>query len=378
DMSTFKTMLEQINIFAWKEVNGSLVRIHGSDYDLTILLKGLRKRYVVKITDSFEDIIRMLEKQLKLSPGCYKLTYKHPNRSVGKVWVKTDRDWDSVVLFSQLRGYFVLLDLEVFESSQTADEDACDEDGCDEDACDKDACDKDACDDDACDDDACFEGACDEDLTDDDFYVDDFDEDDFIGNFYVEDAFNGDACDAVPGNSMEHITKEAILSLNNGSVTFEQARASFNVDMSTFKARLEQLNIFVWKEVNGSLVRIHGGDYEITILLKVMGALYVVKATDTFEDVIRMLEEQLKLSPGCYKLTYKHPNRSIGYVWLKTDRDWHNAVLISKVRGYYVLLYLEVFASCQTTNEDACYEDACDEGAHDEPSMMLKLKRKRD
>ncbi|GKF39337.1 hypothetical protein Tco_0119398, partial [Tanacetum coccineum] len=136
----------------------------------------------------------------------------------GKVWVKTDRDWDSVVLFSQLRGYFVLLDLEVFESSQTADEDACD----------KDACDKDACDDDACDDDACFEGACDEDLTDDDFYVDDFDEDDFVGNFYVEDAFNGDACDAVPGNSMEHITKEAILSLNNGSVTFEQARASFN------------------------------------------------------------------------------------------------------------------------------------------------------
>ncbi|GKE49615.1 hypothetical protein Tco_1480873, partial [Tanacetum coccineum] len=105
-------------------------------------------------------------------------------------------------------------------------------------------------------------------------------------------------------------------------------------------------------------------DYEISILLKGLGALYVVKATDSFEYVIRMLEEQLKLSPGCYKLTYKHPNRSIGYVWLKTDRDWHNAVLLSKVRGYFVLLYLEVFASRQTI------EDSCDE-----PIRMLKRKR---
>nr|GFD11666.1 flavone 6-hydroxylase [Tanacetum cinerariifolium] len=44
----------------------------------------MRKRYVVKITDSFEDIIRMLEKDLKLSPGCYKLAYKPANKKVRK------------------------------------------------------------------------------------------------------------------------------------------------------------------------------------------------------------------------------------------------------------------------------------------------------
>ncbi|GJU16457.1 hypothetical protein Tco_1144423, partial [Tanacetum coccineum] len=296
DLSTFKAMLKQINIFAWKEVNGSLVRIHRGDYDITILIKGMRKRYVVKITDSFEDISRMLEKDLKLSPGCYKLTYKHTNRKVGKVWLKTDRDWDFAVLDAQWIGYFVRLYLEVFESIQTCGDDACDYV--------------------ACDDDACFEGTCDEDLTDDDFYIEDFDEDDIVARYYVEDDFNFNdvACDE---NSLEHITKEAILSLNNGSVTFEQARAHFNVDLSTFKARLEQLDIFVWKEVNGSLVRIHGGDYKLSIILKGWEASCVVKATDSFEYVIRLLEEKNKLSPGCYKLTYKHPNRSIGYVWLR-------------------------------------------------------------
>ncbi|GKA34535.1 hypothetical protein Tco_0720964 [Tanacetum coccineum] len=203
DLSTFKATLKQLNIFVWKEVNGSLVTIHGGDYEITILIKNIGKHYVVKATDSFEDVIRMLEKQLKLSPGCYKLTYKHPNRSVGKVWVKTDRDWDIAVLLSKVRGYFVLLYLEVFASSQAADEDACD-------------------------DDACFEGACDEDVTDDDFYVDDLDEYEYFEEFYVEDAFNEDACDE---NLMELMTEEAIRSLNNGSVTFEDARALFHVSL---------------------------------------------------------------------------------------------------------------------------------------------------
>ena len=146
----------------------------------------------------------------------------------------------------------------------------------------------------------------------------------------------------------------------------------FAVDLSTFKARLEQLNIFVWKHVNGALVRIHGGDYEITIILKGRGLQYSVHGTRPFEDFIYMLETDLNLSPGCYKLSYKHPDRSVGNVWVKTDRDWHSAVLLSRRRGYFVLLYLEVFASSQTADEDACYEDACDgddcdEDAHDEP-----------
>ncbi|GKC68134.1 hypothetical protein Tco_1100732, partial [Tanacetum coccineum] len=315
DMSTFKALLKQINIFAWKEVNGSLVRIHRGDYDITILIKGMRKRYVVKITDSFEDIIRMLEKDLKLSPGCYKLTYKHANRKVGKVWLKTDRDWDFAVLFAQICGYFVLLDLEVFESSQT----------CDEDACDDDACDDDAWDDVACDDDACFEGACDEDLTDDDFYVDDFDEDDFVGKFYVEDAFNDACVEVTIAIQIPHI--KSVPSQWKTVIFYDQHH---EFDLSTFKAMLVQINIFVWKEPNGGLVGIHGGDYEINILFRSLGRGYVVKGSKSFEDVIRMLEKQLKLSPGCYKLTYKHPNRSVGNVWVKTDRDWQIAVLLSK------------------------------------------------
>ncbi|GKB55600.1 hypothetical protein Tco_0911786, partial [Tanacetum coccineum] len=173
-------------------------------------------------------------------------------------------------------------------------------------------------------------------------------------------------------NSMEHVlsplpfTKEAVHSLNTGSVNFQDAPALFNVDLSTFKAMLVQINIFVWKEPNGGLVGIHGGDYEINILFRSLGRCYVVKGSKSFEDVIRMLEKQLKLSPGCYKLTYKHPNRSVRNVWVKTDRDWQIAVLLSKLRGYFVLLNLEVFPSSQTADEDACDYKALDEDLTDD------------
>nr|GFA32662.1 flavone 6-hydroxylase [Tanacetum cinerariifolium] len=85
---------------------------------------------------------------------------------------------------------------------------------------------------------------------------------------------------------MEHVlsplpfTNEAVRSLNNASVNFQDAPALFNVDLSTFKAMLRQINIFFWKEVDGSLVRIHRGDYDITILIKGMRKRYVVKITD--------------------------------------------------------------------------------------------------
>ncbi|GJW19101.1 RNA-directed DNA polymerase, eukaryota [Tanacetum coccineum] len=89
-------------------------------------------------------------------------------------------------------------------------------------------------------------------------------------------------------------TKEAVLRLNNGLLTFEQARALFNVDLSTFKARLVQLNIFMSNEVNRP-------------------------ATKPIEYVRSMIEADLRLSSGCYKLTYNLPPN--GDVWVKTDRD---------------------------------------------------------
>ncbi|GJW19103.1 RNA-directed DNA polymerase, eukaryota [Tanacetum coccineum] len=137
-------------------------------------------------------------------------------------------------------------------------------------------------------------------------------------------------------------TKEAVLRLNNGLVTFEQARALFNVDLSTFKARLVKLNIFVWNKVNGP-VRIHGGDYLITIVIKEREKHYAVQATKPIEYVRSMVEADLRLSSGCYKLTYNLPPN--GDVWVKTDRDWHFAVEFSKERGYLVYLDLETCPS---------------------------------
>ena len=110
-------------------------------------------------------------------------------------------------------------------------------------------------------------------------------------------------------NSMEQVshpltfTRQAILLLNSGLVTSEQARALYNVDdLSTFKTLLVDENIFVWNEVDGP-VRIHGGDYLITIVIKQRQKSYVVEGTKPFENVISVIEADLRLSRGYYKLT---------------------------------------------------------------------------
>ncbi|GJT54256.1 hypothetical protein Tco_0989310 [Tanacetum coccineum] len=59
----------------------------------------------------------------------------------------------------------------------------------------------------------------------------------------------------------------------------------------------------MWNEANGP-VRIHGGDYSITIVIKERQRRYVVEATKPWEKVRSMIEAVLRLSPGCYKLTY--------------------------------------------------------------------------
>ncbi|GJZ61273.1 RNA-directed DNA polymerase, eukaryota, reverse transcriptase zinc-binding domain protein [Tanacetum coccineum] len=199
------------------------------------------------------------------------------------------------------------------------------------------------------------------------------------------------------------ITKEAILRLNNGLVTFEQARALFNVDLSTFKARLVQLNIFVSNEVNGPA---SSGCYKltyylppnrdvwvktdrdchfavefskergylvyldleicpsVTIVIKERPKCNVVQATEPFETVKSMIEVDLSLSSGCYKLTYNLPPN--GDVWVKTDHDWHFVVQFSKERGYFVYLDLEICPSGTTTH--LAYEDASEE-----EMMLIKL-----
>ncbi|PWA94952.1 Bromodomain transcription factor [Artemisia annua] len=74
---------------------------------------------------------------------------------------------------------------------------------------------------------------------------------------------------------------------------------------------------------------------------------YTVESTLSFEAVKSMIEEDLKLLLGCYKLTFKRrPIKSMGNVWVKTDRDWHIVVLIYMMVGYIVFLELEDFPSC--------------------------------
>ncbi|GJU81317.1 hypothetical protein Tco_1283682 [Tanacetum coccineum] len=169
-------------------------------------------------------------------------------------------------------------------------------------------------------------------------------------------------------------TKEVVLRLNNGLVTFEQARALFNVDLSTFKARLVQLNIFVWNEVNGPVKTYRDWHFavefskergylvymdleicpSITIFIKERQNHNVVHATKPFETVKTMIEADLSLCPGCYKLTYNLPPN--GDVWVKTDRDWHFIVQFSKERGYFVYLDLEICPSGTTTH--LAFEDS--------------------
>ncbi|GJV70103.1 hypothetical protein Tco_1485612 [Tanacetum coccineum] len=159
------------------------------------------------------------------------------------------------------------------------------------------------------------------------------------------------------------LTKDAILSLNKGWVTFEHARSLFNVDLKTFKAKLLQEGIFVWNEFKFGPVRIHGGDYLLKIIFKKLHKLYAVDSTNVFKEVISMIEGDLRLSPG-YKLTYKHP--SLGNVLVETDRDWHSAVEFSRAKGFCVYLDLNINPYYQTADEDAVDEDASDEDDSDE------------
>nr|GEV59087.1 YTH domain-containing family protein [Tanacetum cinerariifolium] len=94
------------------------------------------------------------------------------------------------------------------------------------------------------------------------------------------------------------LTKEAIMSLNNNSVTFEHARSLFYVDLLTFKAKLLEFNILVWKDANGLHQRYSWGN---------------------------MIENALGLTRRCYRLTYEQPQTS-AYELLETDLDWHYAV----------------------------------------------------
>ncbi|GJR84650.1 hypothetical protein Tco_0155435, partial [Tanacetum coccineum] len=97
------------------------------------------------------------------------------------------------------------------------------------------------------------------------------------------------------------LTKEAIMSLNDYSMTFEHARSLFGVDLPTFKAKLLEFDIFVWKAPHGLRLRIHGGDYEILIAISKLRSHYVVRGTLSFSDVVNKIERSLGLPTRDYE-----------------------------------------------------------------------------
>ena len=116
DLSTIRARLLQYNIFVWNEFNYGPVRIHGDDgCFINIVIKKLRKRFVVDATDTREQVISKIEADLMLSPDCYRLTYNFPTVR-GDIWIKTDHDWHFAVEFSKSKGYVVELNLKVFSS----------------------------------------------------------------------------------------------------------------------------------------------------------------------------------------------------------------------------------------------------------------------
>nr|GEZ55512.1 aldehyde dehydrogenase, conserved site-containing protein [Tanacetum cinerariifolium] len=128
-------------------------------------------------------------------------------------------------------------------------------------------------------------------------------------------------------------------------------------DLSTFKAKLLEFDIFVWKEPNGLRIRIHGCDHKIFIVISNLRKLYVMRGTLSFSDVVKKIERALGLPPEGYELTYKLTQTSV-YNSLKTDRDWHYAAENSKLRGgYRVHLNMQSDASCIVTRMAAYAED---------------------
>ncbi|PWA61426.1 YTH domain-containing family protein [Artemisia annua] len=159
------------------------------------------------------------------------------------------------------------------------------------------------------------------------------------------------------------LTKEEITALNNFTVTFEHARSLFDVDLPTFKAKLMEFNILVWNEPDEIPLRIHGGDYVITIVINKISTYYRVKGTDSFSTVTNMIKYDLNLRPGGYELTYKQPQTST-YNLLKTDLDWHYAAEGSKLRGYFLRLNLNTNDE-QTVALMGIYDECIRDHVHD-------------
>ena len=95
----------------------------------------------------------------------------------------------------------------------------------------------------------------------------------------------------------------------------------YAVDLNKFKKVLEKENILVWNQVNGTKMRIHGGNYEISMIVSVAENMkwYIVKGWYPFEFVVRIIEDGNHLARGCYKLIYKLFGRD---TLIDRDRSW--------------------------------------------------------
>ncbi|GJX01740.1 ribonuclease H-like domain-containing protein [Tanacetum coccineum] len=127
------------------------------------------------------------------------------------------------------------------------------------------------------------------------------------------------------------------------------------VDFKTFREVLDQYCIYVWNEPDGTKIRVHGGDYRITMFLSMAEKkMYFFKGWDTFESIIKRIEREHNLTRGSYELSYKHFDASVGdQVIIKNDCHWHEAVRSFKSKSYVMPLNLKKIPGVGSTSVSA-------------------------
>ncbi|PWA98460.1 RNA-directed DNA polymerase, eukaryota, Reverse transcriptase zinc-binding domain protein [Artemisia annua] len=119
DLPTFKAKLLEFNILVWNQPNGKQVRIHGDDNEMPFFINKIRHFYLVKGTATLSDVRKKIERDLRLTPGSYELTYKQHQTSSYNL-LKTDLDWHHAVEGSKAKARHVRLNLEAKDNKRIA------------------------------------------------------------------------------------------------------------------------------------------------------------------------------------------------------------------------------------------------------------------
>ncbi|GJV63163.1 hypothetical protein Tco_1473991 [Tanacetum coccineum] len=101
--------------------------------------------------------------------------------------------------------------------------------------------------------------------------------------------------------------------ITEASVRRHLQLADVDVEFKTFREVLDQYCIYVGNEPDGIKIRVHGGNYKITMFLSIAEKkkMYLFKGQDMFESIRRMIEREHNLTCRSYELSYKHFDASV-------------------------------------------------------------------